>query len=362
MEQRWISQYLFIFMFTSQQLTTLQIRHLIIHDVPNPRLSPGQGPTLSETESELDEARIRHLKNRLIGAIGSRSAYDIIFLENTGSPVPGTVRAFTHRFNAEAFVQRSQELARRLHEMQFGPISSGLLAIMDAAMNGRSTVVVLKIERQEGIQLELSERNGRPTFALEVLDNLVLTEGTRLFKAALFQRTGSGNDDFEAAACDSQKLVSTADDVAKFWLRFLGCTVSEQPRVRTQRFFGTVINFINEVVSDGIERNTVYEHLVSELKSQRRLLSPRSFMEDYVQADLRPAFRQYFDSQHVPMTQFSKDLQDISNQLKRRTLITTHGVNITAPVNEEGNIEEGLVQVGEERIVVNDSLRRVGRK
>jgi hypothetical protein len=349
-------------MFTSQQLTTLQIRHLIIHDVPNPRLSPGQGPTLSETESELDEPRIRHLKNRLVSAIGSRSAYDIMFLEDTSSPLPGTVRTFTHRFNPEGFVQRSQELARHLHDLQFGSISSGLLAVMDAAIGGRSAVVILKIERQEGIHLELAERNGRPTFALEILDNLVLTEGTRLFKAAVFQRTGPGDNDFDAAACDSQKPVSTADDVAKFWLRFLGCTVSERPRVRTERFFGTVINFANEVVTDGVERNTLYEHLVSEMKSQRRTLSPRSFMEDYVPADLRPAFRQYFESKNVPMTQFSKDLQDINNQLKRRTLITTRGVNITAPVNEDGNVEEGLVQVGEEQIIVNDSLQRVGRK
>lgn len=347
-------------MFTSQQLATLQIRHLIIHDVPNVRLSAGQGPTLSETECELDAQRVRHLRERLVSAMGAKAAYDVMFLQETASPVPETVRVFTQQFDADAFVQRSQALARHLHGMQFGMISSGLLAVLDAAIGGHSAVVIMKIERQEGFQLELTRREGRATFAIEVLDNLVLTEGTRLFKAALFERTG--DEDFAAAACDSQKIVKTAEDVAKFWLRFLGCTVSEQPRVRTAQFFGIVVEFANKVVTDGVERNTMYEHLVSELKSQKVALSPRSFMEDYVPPDLRPAFQHFFEERQVPLTQFSKDLQDIRNQLRRRTLITTRGVNITAPVNEDGTFDEGLIDVGVERIVVNDSLERVGHK
>src|SRR5438094_966031 len=135
-------------MFTSQQLATLQIRHLIIHDVPNSRVTPGQGPTLSQTETELDARRIRHLKDRLVSAIGSRSAYDIMFSTDTHSPVPVSVREFTAGFDLERFVAASQQIANYLYEMQFGTISSGLLAIMDAALRGRGAVVILKIERQ----------------------------------------------------------------------------------------------------------------------------------------------------------------------------------------------------------------------
>ena len=98
-------------MFTSELLATLQIRHLIIHDVPNARLSPGQGLTLSQTETELDPRRIEHLKRRLVSAIGSKSAYDIIFSHASPSPVPGIVRAFTRRFNLDHFVEGSQQLA-----------------------------------------------------------------------------------------------------------------------------------------------------------------------------------------------------------------------------------------------------------
>src|SRR6185436_13545274 len=224
-------------MFDSQQLATLRIRHLIIHDVPNARLNPGQGPTLSEAESELDAERTHLLKTRLVSAIAAKTAYDVVFLEDTTSPVPDAVRTVTRRFDTDTFVRRSQALALHLHDIQFGSISPGLLAVMDAAIGGHSAVVIMKIERQEGFQFELTHREGKPTFAIEVLDNLVLTKGTRLFKAALFERRNG--DDFAAAACDNQKRVETSDELGKFWLKFLGCTVSEKPRVRTARFFET---------------------------------------------------------------------------------------------------------------------------
>ena len=140
--------------------------------------------------------------------MGSRSAYDVVFADGSPSPVPDAVRRFTRKFDEEAFVTGSQALANYLYDRQLGTVSSGLLAIMDVALGGRPGVVILKIERQEGFQLELAEIGGKATFALSILDNLVLTEGTRLFKAALFQRIGPGDGDFEAAASDSQKLVS----------------------------------------------------------------------------------------------------------------------------------------------------------
>lgn len=231
---------------------------------------------------------------------------------------------------------------------------------MDAVVGQRNAAVILKIERQEGLQLQQMNRNGLQTIGLEVLENLVLTEGTRLFKAALFHRTGAGPDDFEGAACDSQKSVITADDVAKFWLRFLGCELSERPRVRTARFFERVVDFINDVVTDPVQKNDLYEHLVSELKSQPRNLSPRRFMEEKVPAPLRVPFRQYFEEANIPMTQFPKDLEDISRRLRRRAFTTTRGVTISVPEDQED--QENLIEIGEENIIVNDTLDHVGKK
>ena len=58
---------------------------------------------------------------------------------------------------------------------------------------------------------------------MSVLNDLELTDGTRLFKSAMFIPTGNGEDDFRASACDNQHNVLSADDLARFWMRFLGC-------------------------------------------------------------------------------------------------------------------------------------------
>jgi hypothetical protein len=65
--------------------------------------------------------------------------------------------------------------AQFLFEQQGGSSSSGVLSIMDTTVSGKRGLVVLKLEREEGAQLELSSKKGKRTFEMSVLDNLVLT-------------------------------------------------------------------------------------------------------------------------------------------------------------------------------------------
>jgi hypothetical protein len=44
----------------------------------------------------------------------------------------------------------------------------------------------------------------------KVLDNLVLTGGTKLFKNALFLRTGPNEQNFSSIACDNQRTARRA--------------------------------------------------------------------------------------------------------------------------------------------------------
>ena len=89
-------------------------------------------------------------------------------------------------------------------------------------------MVLMKLERERGAQLELSGKEGERTFNMSVLNDLVLTDGTRLFKSAMFIRTGTGDDDFKSQACEGQYPVFSAEDLAKFWMRFLGVWLSRR--------------------------------------------------------------------------------------------------------------------------------------
>jgi hypothetical protein len=83
----------------------------------------------------------------------------------------------------------------------------------------------MKLEREEGAQLELTSHKGKKAFDMSVLDNLVLTDGTRLFKSAFFLRIGKADDDFRSVVCDSQLHVTASSEMARFWLRFFGMSI-----------------------------------------------------------------------------------------------------------------------------------------
>jgi hypothetical protein len=346
-------------LITSQDLATLAIRRAIFHDVPrSTRGTEELGPILSETETTIDPARRSHLKNRLTRVLGSKSSYPISFNPNSASPVPAQIRSFTKKHHAlDEFVSMSQTLARYLFEQQHGAISPGLLCVLDVAVQHAAGVVLMKLEREDGARLELTEHTGKKTFDMSVLDDLVLTDGTRLFKTAMFLRAGKNDDDFSAAACDAQLKVTSTDDMAKFWLRFLGCVFTVDPRVATQRFYESALRFINGVVTDPIQKNDLYEHLQSQMKAEKKTFSPRTFIEEFVPADFQKPLRDHLKAENAPLTAFNKDISDIKGRLRRCSYHTQRGAIASVPSE---NAE--MVDVQAEQIIVNDLLLTVDRK
>lgn len=341
-------------MIGSDQLAMTTIRRVIFHDIP--RKVSGQEPTLSEIETTIDAARKAHLRTKLIRVLGSKSAYPVEFNQDSASPVPVQVRFLTHEHrNSAKFVTASQLMAKYLFEQHTGAVSPGLLCIIDLAIGGaQDAVVLMKLEREEGAQLQLTDSNGKKTFAMSVLDNLVLTDGTRLFKTAMFLRTGPGDDDFQCAACDTQLSVMSSDDLAKFWMRFLGCKFVDDPRVATHRFFESTVRFVNSAVTDPILKADIYDHLQSQLKAVKMTFSPKAFIEEYIPETYQSQFKDHLQSERVPLNSFTKDLSDIEKSLRRRAYQTKRGAMISVP---EDSTE--MIVVGADKITVNDSLVKV---
>jgi hypothetical protein len=292
----------------------------------------------------------------MVRALGSKSAFDIVFRPDTASPVPALVQGYAaSRRQANQFVDASQQLARTLFDYQSGAMSSGLLTVLDGAVGGRPALAILKLEREAGAQLEQGTRDGRRTYEMSVLENLVLTDGTRLFKSVLFLKSGTGPDDFEGIACDDQRSFGSTDELAQFWMRFLGCRLKEEPRVATKKFFEIAVRYVNDAVTDPVEKNTIYEHVVSELKSQKKQFSPKRFIEDYLPAEHQQSFTDFLGEHHVALRQFTLDISAIERRLRRRSFHTAKGVTVTVPVDDPT-----IVEVEAERIVVNDAVTRVG--
>jgi hypothetical protein len=339
-----------------EHYATLTVRHVIFHDVPRHKQDE---PTLAEAITAVSTRHVSHLRDKLTKVLRSSHAYPVLFDIATPSIVPGEVRVYTAGPSTESFVPMSQQLAQALWTHQTGGVSAGLLCVLDIEVNKRCGVALMKLEREEGARLELGENaDGKKTFSMSMLDNLVMTGGTRLFKSAMFVRLGADEDDFHAICCDDQSRVTASSDMARFWLQFLGCQVILAAKVATERFYEATVKFINQHVVDPIQKHDLYEHLHSQLKSHHKQFVPRTFISEYVPTNLRQPLTDHLKEADAPLTAFTKDLADIESRVRRHSYRTREGAVVTVPSDRVAD----LVDVKAHSIVVKDEVLSINSK
>ncbi len=340
---------------TPDDLAATTIGHVIFHDVPEKGHEGLAGPLLSDIETKVDASQKHHLLTKLTRVITSTKSYPVQFLPQTASPVPKQARLLTaDSFNGKKFIDGSRELANYLFEQHTKATSPGLLCIIYAVSGNNPAIVLLKLERERGAQLELSGKEGEKTFAMSLLNDLVLTDGTRLFKSAMFIRTGTGDDDFKSQACEGQYHVFCSDDLAKFWMRFLGCGFVVEPRVATQRFFESTLDFISDVVTEPTVKASIYEHLQSQMKANTRTFAPQTFIQEYVPKEYQEPYREYLSDAKIPLAQFRKDVADIENSLERKLYKTKKGGTITVPTDVDD-----FMEIRPNDILIKDTVAKV---
>jgi hypothetical protein len=341
-------------MITAADLARLRIARTIFHDVPSRPRNVEGGPILADLETAIDARRAHILNTRITQVLGSKQAYSIRFSAAPANQVPFEIRNFTARNQgAVEFVQMSRRLAEYLYAQHTGATSPGLLCVMSITAGHKPGIAILKLERQEGAEIKFTGAEGHRVFSMDVLENLILTDKTRLFKSAAFLRGGPEDDQFELGACDSQG----PEDMARFWMTYLGCELDEEPRVVTRRWFETSLEFANEQIVDPVTLNNFYEHLHSELNSNRQRVSPRQFIEDNLPPALRAPYTEFLQQHRVSLQAFTKDTSEIKARLRRRSFHTEHGISVVVPEQEQN-----LVNVRERQIVVNDHLVRIDNK
>lgn len=342
-------------MITATELASLTIERAIIHDIPRRLRGQDVQPELSQTDSPLDDDTAVHLHRKIVDTIGGRNAYELVFLERTESPVPPIVREYTgSRRNRDDFVKKSQRLATHLFEVQRGSSSPGLLCVLDCVATNRRAFAILKVERESGARLNSTVRDGKRTFEMSVVRDLLLTTGTKLFKNALFLRTGPADDDFSIAGCDTQRW-TTYVEMAQFWFSFLGCELQVAPRIATKRFFELNREYIKTHVTDPVEKSDWYDHTVSEMKSQKRSISPRQFIDDYVPRHHQQPFEDFLRERKFSLRQFALDASDIASKLRRLSYHTDRGATVSVPADAQD-----IISVEAERIIVADPVSSVG--
>ncbi len=343
-------------------LGQLTIKRIIIHEVPrHMRSDTTSTPTYSEVESPLDNQLRVFFTEKLIETVGSSSAYQVEFDPAATSPVPHLVRTFLAGSSVD-FVAMSKQIAKHLHDAQGGVSPGGLVTVVDCDAAGKKAIGILKLEKEEGVRLSQTTHQGKLTFDVSYIRDLILTRKTKLFKVGYFAPGEDG--DPEGTVCDEQRGYMPRIEIAGFFLTtFLGCRLLEDPRVTTKHFFMAAQDFFNEQLQDPAERTEALTHLLSEITSQRARINVRQFARDYLPASQRQPFVDYLKSVGITSETIRKDISLIESQTKKMALEFESGVAVVG--NRDAFAEHVTVtqsRDGAARVVVTDKLKRVKGK
>ncbi len=237
----------------------------------------------------------------------------------------------------------SKALAQHLYSAQQNVRSSpGLLVVASGSADTGTCLAVLKLQKQEGLNLERIGATGSETYSLEHLRRLMLTNDTRVFKVALFEADGVVDaNDIYALVSDKQRFSSPEKRMADFFLKtFLGCQLREDPGQQTSRYYVSVEKFINERVADPEKRARYHRALLTDLTSQSTTVVPRNFARSHLEETDRESFLARLRIEGADMARFEKDTSLIESRLREEEYLLASGISVRGrPVAFDEHVE-----------------------
>jgi len=312
-------------------IATLNIDQAIIHEITDRSLAPQAPPELflSNALSPLDDDLRAYFRERIAESL-KRAAYPVVADPERTSPTPDLV--YEHLQGATAsFVETSQAMARHLFDAQQRVRSSpGLLVVAAGQLDTGACIAILKLQKQEGLNLERVGTHGAETYSLEHLRRLMLTNDTRVFKVALFDSEGVLEvGDVSGLVSDKQRFSSPEKRMADFFLKtFLGCQLRDDPAQTTSNFYVASERFVNDAVADPERRARYHRALLVELTNQADTVEPRRFAEQYLDQDDQAAYLAHLRSDGVTVPRFPRDTTLIDSRLREEEYVLASGIRI----------------------------------
>jgi hypothetical protein len=335
-------------------LDTFQISELVIHDVPLP--SDEAEVLLTDEPIELDDELRRYFQGKIIQSLKDRGL-DVVADADQSPVTQQSVAAILG--DANQLVGQSHALARHLYDIQNKRNSEGLVAVASGSMDESHVVSVLKLEREQGLRLQINRVDGRLLVDIEHLRNLTLTDKTKVFKTSVLWLDQEGDElSLMGRVSDDQRGTRAGEGVANFFLsRFLGCRLKINPEVATRDYVKAVESFINGL--DNQERQAEYHiALLATLQSQQLDISPSAFAQTHVRARDREAYVAAIEEAGLdPDASFQKDLK-LAKHAGFKWYFE-HGMTL---IGRREDVEAGRVVVPESRIKpveIHDTLKRL---
>jgi hypothetical protein len=269
-------------------------------------------------------------------ALTGDTAFKICFNINSESPISSQVLKILDDDNDD-FVEISQKMTHHLFSIQKGNNASGIVLIIKGTLDKKNICVLLKLEKDEGAQLNLDPKT--ESYNIVEVKDLMLTKKTKIFKIALLLNRDAFNFDYDGQIMDFQTNIKQKKEISTYFINdFLGCIPYQDPKVTTQKFYNYTVAFINSSISDQIRQAKYHQDLNSYLQMNKNQLSPKEFADNYFEdTNEKDDFKRYLESKNFYFETFSKDVTLISNKITKIMVSFQNGISI---IGNKGSFDD----------------------
>lgn len=339
-------------------LGRLKVERVIAHEVPKKDFdSSEKGLIISEMDSPLSQVNKNFFKERITRSL-STSAFDVVPDFSSTSPLPKLIFETLTETTSD-FVKSTQIMARHLYSCQNRVNPQGLLTVVQGAIQNQKVLVILKLEKEEGIRVHQKNIEGHLTFSIEHFSDLLMTDGTKVFKVGIFCAQGNDIDSLVGRLSDKQVGYGADSEVANFFLgRFLGFRLRESPEIATKNFFYATEEFINQVIEDPQAKAQYSIALIASMGNQETSINPKSFAEKNLEKSDRKKFLDHLVEHQVGTYEFNKDINRIKNHIRRVQMEFQSGILLLgSPVALEEQTRITEAKDGKIRVEIEDKLK-----
>ncbi|MGV3596800.1 MAG: nucleoid-associated protein [Bacteroidota bacterium] len=323
----------------SLDFSLLHLKNVIVHDIPkHSKHDSSLEPIYSEAETALSNKLKTLFKTKINNALSSDKTLKVCFDENTSAPMPTLIKDIIRK-NINQFVLISKEMGTHLYNSQNGLNPAGILLIMHGHINMLRCCVIMKLDRDSGAQLKINDKT--KSIDIEQVEDLMLTEKSKVFKIGVFFDRGEVNFNYDGFVADFQNnMKSKANVKSQFIEQFLGCFPFDDPSISTKKFYELTKEFIF-LLPDKLSQAKYLQDLNSYVQKNITLLNPRDFAEDYlITSKERDDYKNYLAKNEFSFQSFPKNNTLISTKIKKITMVFANGISLTG---DKGTFDKKVI-------------------
>lgn len=318
--------------------STLEITSIIVNDIPKHKKNDNSNePEYSETISTLTVGLRLFFKDKITQALNSSKALYICYEDETLSPVPRLIEKLLSE-KGQNIIPQSKAISSHLYNSQNGGNSAGIVVIVYGKVNSQDSCIILKLERDKGARL--TRNNVTKTYEIEEIQNLMLTEKTKIFKVVIFINRKDFNANYDGILFDQQiSIASKMNEITTWFLsKFLGCLAYNAPRIATKNFYNYTRAFI-DTVEDKLTVAKYLSDLNSYLQKNSSTLNPKEYADDYLKSEHKDDYKDFLKKRKFNFSVFQKDLHYVKNKINKMMVKFINGITI---INDKGSIHDKI--------------------